>query len=108
LQRHHFDLRVDRVQRAAGSVDLGRADRIGAVEDLALQVGEVDLVRIGDGQAPDARGSEVERRRAAEPSRADDQRARRAQPLLPLDPDLGEQDVPRVAEELLIVQLGFV
>ena len=31
---------------------------------------------------------------------------RRAQLLLPLDPDLGEQDVAAVAEELLVVQPG--
>jgi hypothetical protein len=29
-----------------------------------------------------------------------------AQPLLPLDPDLVEQDVAAVAEELLVVQLA--
>jgi hypothetical protein len=32
---------------------------------------------------------------------------RRAQPLLPVHPELGEEDVAAVAEELLVVQLVF-
>ena len=49
-------------------------------------------------------GREVQRGRAAEPSRADDERARRAQSFLPLDAEFLEEDVPGVAEELLVVQ----
>ena len=81
------------------------------MQDLALQVREVDLVGVRDGQPANAGGCKVERRRAAQPAGADDQRARAPQPLLPLDADLREQDVPAVAEELLVVQfeeLGFV
>jgi hypothetical protein len=69
-----------------------------------LQVGEVDLVRIGEGQAAEARRREVERGRAAQAAGADDQRGCRTQPLLSLDPDLGKEDVAAVAEELLVVQ----
>lgn len=75
-----------------------------AVKNLPLQVGEVDLVGIGDGQSADAACREIQRRRAAEAARADDQRVRGAQLLLALDPDLIEQDVAAVAEELLVVQ----
>ena len=87
-----------------GRVDLRHADRIRPVEDLPLQVGEVDLVGICEGQPADAAGGEVERRRAAEAARADDERMGRAQPLLPFDADLVEQDVAAVAEKLLVVQ----
>jgi hypothetical protein len=73
---------------------------------LPLQVGEIDLVGVGQRQPADSRRGEIEGRRAAEAAGADDQRARRAQPFLPLDADLGEQDVPAVAEELLVVQLA--
>jgi hypothetical protein len=93
------------LQSGRSFVDLALSDALGAVEDLALQVGEVDLVGIGKGQAADAGGGEVERRRAAEAAGADDQRACRPQPLLALDPDLGKEDVAAVAEELLVVQL---
>jgi hypothetical protein len=69
-----------------------------------LQVGEVDFVAVGDHQPADAGRGEVERGRAAEAARADDQRARCAQPLLALDPELGKKDMPAVPEKLLVVQ----
>ena len=93
------------MQRGAGGVDLDRADRFRAVEDLALQVGEVDLVGVGEGEAADAGGGEVERGGTAEAARADDQRARGAQLLLSFNADLRQQNVPAVAEKLLVVQL---
>ena len=71
-----------------------------------MQIGEVDAVWIGERQLAEAACREVERRRAAEAADADDQRARRPQPLLPLDPDLGKEDVAAVAEELLVVQFA--
>ncbi len=99
-----FNLRVDGVQSRACRFDFPRADRVGAIQDLALQVGEIDLVGVGQRQPADSGCREIEGRRAAEAAGADDQRGCRAQPFLPLDADLGEQDVPAVAEELLVVQ----
>jgi hypothetical protein len=61
------------VQRAFRGEHFLRADRVGAIEDLALQVGEVDLVGIDEGEAADAGGGEVERGRATEAARADNQ-----------------------------------
>jgi hypothetical protein len=104
VQRNHGDIGIDRVQGRARGIDLHRAHRVAAVEDLALQVGEIDLVGVGESQAPDARGREVKRRRAAEAARADDYSVCSPQLLLPLDPDLGEQDVAAVAKKLLVVQ----
>jgi hypothetical protein len=101
-----FNFRVDGVESRARRFDFPRADRVGAIEDLPLQVGEIDLVGVGQRQPADARRGEIEGRRAAEAAGADDQRGCRAQPFLPLDADLGEQDVPAVAEELLVVQLA--
>jgi hypothetical protein len=79
------------------------------VRDLPLQVGEIDVVMIAQRQAADARSGEVQRDRRAQPARADDQCMRREQPLLPLDADLGEQDVSAVAQQLLVVEVdvGF-
>jgi hypothetical protein len=101
------------MERSGRLVDLRAPDALRAVEDLALQVGEVDLVRIGEGEPADAARREVQGRRAAEAAGADDQRGCSAQPLLALDPDLGKEDVAAVAEELLVVQFvgvaaGFV
>jgi len=102
----NFNFRVDGVESRACRFDFPHADRVGAIEDLPLQVGEIDLVGVGQRQPADARRGEIEGCRAAEAAGADDERGCRAQPFLPLDADLGEQDVPAVAEELLVVQLA--
>jgi hypothetical protein len=101
-----FNFRVDGVESRARRFDFARTHRVGAIEDLPLQVGEIDLVGVGQRQPADARRGEIEGRRAAQAAGADDQRGCRAQPFLPLDAELGEQDVPAVAEELLVVQLA--
>jgi hypothetical protein len=105
LQRKGLHVRIQRGQGSLRGRHFGRTDGIGAIEDLALQVGEVDLVGIGDRQFADAARRKVERGRAPQAAGADDQRVRRAQPLLALDPDLIEEDVAAVAEELLVVQV---
>ena len=105
-QNGNIDLRIQRAQIRARRIDLAFADILGSVEDLALQVGEIDRVRVGERDAAETGGGEIERCGAAEAAGADDQRMRRAQPLLSLDPDLGEKDVAAVAEELLVVQLA--
>src|SRR5690606_15640120 len=69
-----------------------------------LEVREVDFVGIRDGEPADSGRGEVERRRAAEAARADDERTGGAQPLLSLYADLRKENVPAVAEELLVVQ----
>jgi hypothetical protein len=102
----NFDFRVDGVESRPCRLDFAHTDRVGAIENLPLQVGEIDLVGVGQRQPADARRGEIEGRRATEAAGADDQRGCRAQPFLPLDADLGEQDMPAVAEELLVVQLA--
>jgi hypothetical protein len=106
LHRDDLHAGIQGRERGLGGLDLGRTDAAGAVEDLALQVGEVYFVRVDERELADAARGQVERRGAAQAARADDERVRIAQPLLPLDPDFGEQDVAAVAEELLVVQAG--
>src|SRR5258708_5757484 len=101
---HDFHIRVQGMQRGCGGVDLASADRVGSIEDLALQVGEVDLVGVCEAQPADAGSGEIQRSRAAEAARAYDHYLACAQLLLPLDPDLVEEDVAAVAEKLLVVQ----
>ncbi len=81
----------------------GCADVRCRVEDLPLQVGEVDAVRIAERQRPDAGRDEKLRGRRAEPAGADDERMRGGEFLLRVDAELGEQDVPAVAEQLGVV-----
>ena len=101
--RDDLDVGVGSAQRARGGKDLLRADRVGAIEDLALQVGEVDLVAVGEAQSADAGCGEIKRCGTTEPTRADDKDLCRAKLLLPLDADLVEKDVSAVAEKLLVV-----
>jgi hypothetical protein len=60
-----LDFRVDGVESRACRFDFPRADRVGAIEDLPLQVGEIDLVGVGQRQPADPRCREIEGRRAA-------------------------------------------
>ena len=99
-------LGVEPFQGEQRLIDLAIAHALGAVEDLPLQVGEVDAVRVGERDPADAGRGEIERRRAAQAAGADDERAPRAQPLLSFYPDFGKKDVAAVAEELLVVQLA--
>jgi hypothetical protein len=104
LQRENLYIRIQGGQSGACRFHFGRAHRIRAVKNLPLEVGEVDLVRIGEGEFADAAGGEVERRGATQAAGADDERVRRTQPLLALDAYFIEQDVAAVAKELLVVQ----
>ena len=71
------------------------------MDDLALEVGLVDDVRVDDAERADSGGGEVERRGRAEPARADEQDACVEEALLALLADLRDQQVPAVARALL-------
>jgi hypothetical protein len=73
------------------------------MQDLALQVGPVDDVVVGDDQTSDPGGGEVDRRRRAEPAGADDQGPRAEQFLLARDIDVRQHDLPAVAQQLFVV-----
>ncbi len=72
----HLDVRVQRLDRPLGRLDLRPAERVGRVDDLALEVRRVDDVVVDDAEAADARGGEVERRGRAEAAGADQQHLR--------------------------------
>ena len=87
---------VEREAGRARRVDLGGADAGRRVRDLALEVGELDGVEVGEGQVPDAGGGEVHRHRRAESAEPDDEHARRGEPSLTLGADLREREVTGV------------
>jgi hypothetical protein len=99
---------IDLAQRAFARRGLFHADRIGAVQDLALQVGQVDRVAIGQHQGADAGRGQVEGRRRTQAAGADHQRARIDDVLLAFDADLRQQDVAAVAQQLLVVTSGYL
>ena len=76
------------------------------MDDLALQVGLVDLVELDDAERADAGRGQVEQRRAAEAAGADHEHLGVLQPLLPGHPDVGDDQVPAVAADLVDGQLG--
>ena len=70
------------------------------MDHLALQVGGVDHVVIDDSDRANACGREIEGGRRSETAGAEQQHLRLEQLDLAFDPDLGQQDVPRVAVTL--------
>ena len=86
-----FDVRVERLDRLLGGVDLRHADAVGRVDDLALEVGEVDDVVVDDAERADAGRREVERGRRAEAAGAEQQHLGVEQLLLALQADLGQR-----------------
>ena len=100
--RDHLHVRVQVADPVARRLDLLAADVLRPVEHLALQVRRVDDVELDDAEPADARGGEVEPDGRAEPARADHEDARGLEPPLPLDPDLGDDEVAAVAEDLLL------
>ena len=79
----------------------------GLVQDLALQIGNLDLVRVGDEEPADPRCSQVEGGRAAKAARTRDQDLRSIESPLSLDAEFVEQDVARVAQQLLVPELAW-
>ena len=74
------------------------------MRDLALEVREVDDVVVDDAERAHPGGREVERGRRAEPAGAEQEHLRVEQLELALEPDLGHQQVARVALALLGAQ----
>src|SRR3954449_9455369 len=95
------DVGVQRLDLLLGRVDLRDADAVGRVDDLALEVRDVDHVVVDDAQRAAAGRREGERRRGAEPARAEQQDLGVEELLLALLADLRQQEVARVALALL-------
>jgi hypothetical protein len=92
---------VERADRLLGRVDLGHADPVGRVDDLALEVRDVDDVVVDDAEGADAGRREVQRGRRPEPAGAEQEHAGVEELLLAGLADLGQQEVARVAGALL-------
>ena len=97
-----FGLMLLMVSRADSA--FGPADVRGAVDDLALEVGEIHDVEIHDADFADAGGGEIHGDGRAEAAGADAQDAGGANFLLARQPDFGQNQVARIAADLVIVQ----
>ncbi len=67
------------------------------MRDLALKVGELDDVVVGDPKRPDPGSREIEQRRRAESARAQHEHPGGSQAPLTGHPHLGQQQMPGVA-----------
>ena len=102
VERNHMAFGVDLAQRALARRSLCHANGIGAMQDLALQVGQVDRVAIGQYQGANARRGQVIGRGRTQAAGTDDQRAGIDDVVLALDADLRQQDVATVAQQLVV------
>ena len=72
------------------------------MDDLALQVGEIDDVKVHDTERAHARCRKIERQRRSQAAGSDTQHARSFQLLLPGHADLGHDQVARVTQDLVV------
>ncbi|MNQ75707.1 hypothetical protein D3C85_905110 [compost metagenome] len=103
-QRLQRDMRVERGETRHGRIDLGLADAGRVVDHLALQVGQIDRIEVGQLQLADPGRGQVQRHRRAETTEADDQHAALLEPQLAVDVDLGQEDLPAVAQQFVVTQ----
>ncbi len=86
------DERIDRLYPLRGGCGLVSTDIGLAKNRLSLQVRFVDHVVIDDSDPPDPGRREILKRRRSQTARTDDENAGCAQPLLPGQSDLGNQE----------------
>ena len=91
-----------------GGIDLVAAHVLGGVDHLALEVGEVDHVEIHEPDLADASRGQVEAERSAEAAGAHQQHLGGFQFLLPLDADLGNDQVAAVAQDFVLGEGDFL
>ena len=104
LQADDAYLRVDGSDGLRRRPHLGLADTRQVVGDLPLQVGQVHGVVVDQRDRAHAGRAQVQRHRRAQPTCADHQGVGFEQPLLAFDAEFVEQDVARVAQQLLVAQ----
>ena len=83
---------------------LGHSHAVGAVDDLALQIGHIHDVEVDDADGAHAGRRKVEHGRRSQPAGADEERARGEQPGLARRSDLRDEQVARVALLLFAAQ----
>ena len=74
------------------------------MDHLALQIGEIHIVRVGDADRADPGRGQVQGNRRTQTAGADDQHPAVQQFLLALAPHFLENDVARIALDLVIAQ----
>ena len=100
----NFDAGIDALEGVTSGLALVAADVLGAVDDLALEIGEIDGIEIDETEASNARGGEIHGDGGAESAGADAEDAGGFDALLAGEADFRENQVPRVAADFFIAQ----
>ena len=98
VYRSHFHIRIQVQQSFAGGFDLGLAEGLFGVGDLALQIGQFDDIVIGNNETPHAGGGKIHGGGTAEPAHADYQHAGVHEFPLPGDIHLRQHDLAAEAQ----------
>src|SRR5207245_2318728 len=102
LEEAQVDERIDGPDLLGRTLQLGAADVVRGVDDLTLKICEVHHVEVDETEGTDASGGKVKGERRAETACTDAQYACSFEPLLPFHADLGQDEVARVAENLVV------
>ena len=95
---------IDLLDGVPGTVDFFPTDITRAVEDLSLEVGKINGIKIDKADSPDPGGCKIEGDRGTETPGADTEYAGRLDALLPLQGHFGHDKMARVTCDLIIAQ----
>ena len=95
-------VRVQRRKGHRGGIHFARADSIGRVQDLALQIADIHHVEIQQAQRAHARRRQIISRRAAEAAQSGYQHAGMETSLLAGFPETGNQEIAHVPRPLIV------
>ena len=96
------DVGVDVLHRLLGAFHLRLADVGRGMDHLTLQVGKIDLVGIDNADGAHTGSGQIQGRRCTQAAGANDKDAGIQELLLPLDANLLQDDVARIALKLFI------
>src|ERR1700691_1807011 len=96
--------RIDLVHTVGGGIELLAPDVAGAMDDLALQVGEVHYVEIDQPDASDTGGGQIQTQRRAKPAGSHQKNFGGLQLELTFGADFGHDQVPAVAQDLVLCE----
>src|SRR6266849_5343844 len=102
LKRLDLNVRIEVREARARGFALGLANVAGAEGDLALEVGEVDHVKVNQAKFSDARRGKIQTKRRAKPARADEEYLSVLQLELPLHANFRHDEVAAVTKDFLV------
>ena len=103
---HHFECWIESLELLLGRIEFLAADIGGRVDDLALQIAGVDNIEINKTESAHTGRCQVQGERRTKPTRAHAKHACGLQFALAFYADLRQNQVARVAREVVRSQFG--